>query len=91
MSAVYFLDNYPSLLDPANITANQKMVVKSQINQDDGDKDASAPAIAYDFLRSLITAATQDMTTAIVNATVPVPVIPNTITDSSAIDLYVDD
>ena len=66
------------------------MSTRKQINQGDGDEYAAAPAIASDVLRSLVTAVTQAMTTAIANATVPVPVTPNTITYYSTIDPYGD-
>ena len=64
------------------------MATKAQINQGDRYKDAAAPSVASNFHRSLVTAVTKAMTTAIANATVPVPVIPNTITYSSVINLY---
>ena len=88
MSAVYFLDNYPSLSDPADITADQTMSMREQINQGDRDKDIADPDIAYDVLRSLITAIIQVTTTAISNATFPISVTTKTITYSSAIDPY---
>ena len=67
------------------------MAKREQRNQGDGDKDAAAPAIDSDVLRSLVTFVTQAMTTAIANATLPVPVTPKTITYSPAIDPYGDE
>ena len=49
------------------------------------------PSIASDVLRGLVADVTQVMTTAIANATVPVPVTPKTINYSSAINLYNDE
>ena len=62
--------------------------MRARRNQGDGYKDAEALVIASNVLRSLVTTVTQAMTTAIANATVTVPVTPNTITYSSAIDPY---
>ena len=67
------------------------MATRARRNQGDEYEDAAAPAISSDVLRILVTAVTQAMTTAIINATVPVPVTPKTITYSSAIDLYNDE
>ena len=67
------------------------MVMRVQINQGDGHEDAAALSIASNVLRSLVMVITQVMTTAIANATVPVPITPNTITYSSAIDPYNDE
>ena len=64
------------------------METRAQRHQHDGYKDAVAPAIASDVLRSLVTAVTKAMKTTIANATVPVSVTPNTITYFSAINLY---
>ena len=68
--------------------AKQKMATRARRNQGDGYEDAEASAISSDVLRSLVTAVTQAMATAIANATVPVPVTPKTITYFSVIDLY---
>ena len=57
-------------------------------NKGDRDEDTAPQSIAPDILRSLVWAITQVMTTAIANATVPVPVTPNTITYSFAINPY---
>ena len=67
------------------------MARRARRNQGDRDKDTSALAIDSDVLRSLVTAVTQAMMTAISNATVPVPVTPKTITYSSIIDPYDDE
>ena len=64
------------------------MVTIPQRNQGDGDKYTAATAIASNVLRSLVTAVTKAMTTAIANAMVPVAATPNTITYSSSIYLY---
>ena len=64
------------------------MTTKAQINQGDRYKDAAALSVASNVLRSLVMAVTKAMTTAIANATVPVPVILNTITYSSVINPY---
>ena len=67
------------------------MVTTTWRNQVNVDKDAAAPAIASDVLRSLVTAVTQAMTTATANAMVPVPVTPKTITYFSTIYQYNDE
>ena len=64
------------------------MANRERINQVNGDEDAATPAIAYNVLRSFVTSLTQAMTNDIANATVPIPVTPNTITYFSAIDPY---
>ena len=64
------------------------MVMRARRNQGNGGKDASATEIASNVLRRLITAVTQTTTTAIANATVPIPVTPKTITYFSAINPY---
>ena len=60
------------------------MSTRAQRHQNDGDKDAAAPAIASNVL----TAVTKSMMTAIANATIPVATTPKTITYFSAIDPY---
>ena len=64
------------------------METRARRNQGDVDEDSAAPSIASNVLRILVTAVTQAMTTAIENATVPVPVTTKTINYSSVIDPY---
>ena len=80
--------DYPNLSDPDYITTEQTLATRALSNKNDGNKDAAAKVIASNVLRSLVTAVTKAMKTAIANATVLVAVTPKTITYSSSIHLY---
>ena len=68
--------------------AKQTMATGAQINQGDGDKDAVSLSIASNVLRSLDTAVTKAMTTAITSQWSLSPSHPRPMTYSSAIDPY---
>ena len=90
---LFKLEVYISLSDPDNKTTeqlSQTVATRAQSQQNDGDEDVAALAITYNVLRSLATAVTKSMTTAIANSTFLVTANPKTIMYSSAIDLYGD-